>query len=309
VGQYTEVTADHGELTLYTKGQWVTWAQELLHRWGWNLGPSGVDGLFGPWTKAAVIAFQNNAGMTGTGVVDTATWQALEAAKLVFDAWPTTNGNNLEWTIRNDGFVARPAGKSAGRFEVFERGGNNRVVGPEENVALPSDLAPAGTFTPSVDLLRMSPLDGEFTAEVRLKLDAAAVDYDVVNGAVAAAGAFKAQGPAQAPGNPQPRLMFHTQPARSGSKIVFDVRNAGAGDVYANDPVGDIEIWEGVTTVFTPPAIVAPSDIYSLDIRRIEVDLAGAALPDALLTAVVTLPGMVIGSVDFEFAAGTFSDP
>jgi peptidoglycan hydrolase-like protein with peptidoglycan-binding domain len=39
-----------------------------------------ADGSFGPGTKAAVIQFQTTRGLTANGVVDAATWAALESA-------------------------------------------------------------------------------------------------------------------------------------------------------------------------------------------------------------------------------------
>ena len=35
-------------------------AQEILKREGYNLGPTGVDGILGPWTLAAIDAYQND---------------------------------------------------------------------------------------------------------------------------------------------------------------------------------------------------------------------------------------------------------
>jgi hypothetical protein len=307
MGQYVEVTADHGELSFYSMGPWVTWAQELLHKWGWSLGPKGVDGYFGPYTKVAVEAFQNDKGLPATGVVDTTTWRALEAPKIVFSVYPTVNANSIGWTIRNDGFAVRAAGKSAGLVAVYERNRKGTVVFPEENIPTTSDLGPGGTFPVVVDALRMSPLDGEFTAEVRLKLDLAAVDYDVVNGVVAAPGTFAAQPPA--PANPVPRMIFHTLPRREGTRIVWDTRNVGAGYLYANDPVGDVDVWKDVASVFNPGTQLAPNDIPSLAIQRIVVELGNAGLPDGDMSALVTPPSGVTEVVSFKVVGGMFTDP
>lgn len=49
--------------------------QELLQKQGFDPGPA--DGIFGPKTKAALIAFQRSKGMEANGVVDTITWLVL----------------------------------------------------------------------------------------------------------------------------------------------------------------------------------------------------------------------------------------
>jgi hypothetical protein len=309
VTTYTEVLDDHGELRLYTKGRWVEWAQDLLQRWGWNIGPTGIDGLFGTWTQAAVMAFQRDKGMTDHGVVDAETWKALEAAKIVFHTYPTVNGNDVEWTIWNDGFTVYPGTKSAGYFMVYRRDRSYTVVGPEERVPLGVDLAAGDTFDARADLLRMSPLDGEFTAQIRIKLDLATVDYDVVNGAVVAAGTFAAQGPQAPPANPKPNLRMHSELSLSGTKILWDVRNAGHEALYANEEVGHVEVWSGLTTIFRSPMLLAPYDIYSLDVRRFEFDLATAGLPNGPLTAQVELTSLDGDILDFEHAGGRFSVP
>jgi peptidoglycan hydrolase-like protein with peptidoglycan-binding domain len=47
----------------------------------WNLGPKGIDGIFGPNTKASVEAFQAWAEVTVDGVVGEQTWDtSLHAA-------------------------------------------------------------------------------------------------------------------------------------------------------------------------------------------------------------------------------------
>lgn len=57
------------------KGQWVSRLQELLQRQGHLSGQA--DGDFGPLTRAAVVAFQEAAGLGADGVVGPMTWAAL----------------------------------------------------------------------------------------------------------------------------------------------------------------------------------------------------------------------------------------
>jgi peptidoglycan hydrolase-like protein with peptidoglycan-binding domain len=241
MSKYTEITADHGELRIFTKGQWVEWAQDLLQRWGWNIGPKGVDGYFGPDTEAAVKAFQRDNGSLGeTGVVDAQTWRALEAAKIVFHTFPVANADRLEWTIVNEGFTVRPAGRSAGHVTVMDRKNGGDVV-PEAPTPQGADLGAGDTFDAGVDLLATFPPDGEYTAQVRLKLDLALVDFDVVGGKVVAPGTFATQTQPVATAYP-PDLKLDGEPTFYGNDFSWRVQNAGPGPLPANSAIGEILI-------------------------------------------------------------------
>ena len=56
------------------KGDWVTIAQGRLVVAGY---PIAVDGIFGPQTRAAVIAFQKAHGLTTDGIIGPKTWAVL----------------------------------------------------------------------------------------------------------------------------------------------------------------------------------------------------------------------------------------
>lgn len=58
-----------------SRGSDVKEMQRRLKQWGYYQG--SVDGVFGAKTKAAVIAFQKNNGLTADGVVGKATYKAL----------------------------------------------------------------------------------------------------------------------------------------------------------------------------------------------------------------------------------------
>jgi len=51
--------------------------QESLARRGYSLGPYGIDGWYGPDTRAAVVRYQRDAGLPVTGVVDEQTRSSL----------------------------------------------------------------------------------------------------------------------------------------------------------------------------------------------------------------------------------------
>lgn len=52
----------------------------------WNVTPQGIDGNFGPHTKASVEAFQNWGGVTADGVVGDQTWAvSLHAASATLE--------------------------------------------------------------------------------------------------------------------------------------------------------------------------------------------------------------------------------
>ncbi|MGY6026954.1 peptidoglycan-binding protein [Streptomyces spinosirectus] len=56
-------------------GPGVAEVQCLLRRAG--VSPGGIDGMFGPLTRGAVVRFQKRAGLVGDGIVGPHTWKAL----------------------------------------------------------------------------------------------------------------------------------------------------------------------------------------------------------------------------------------
>lgn len=63
------------------RGTDVAYVQAILQQLGYDLGPAGVDGDFGPKTEEAVIVFQKKNGLIADGVVGPMTYQALEEAE------------------------------------------------------------------------------------------------------------------------------------------------------------------------------------------------------------------------------------
>jgi hypothetical protein len=71
------------------KGDLVIWAQEHLYSAGQKVA---VDGQFGPQTQKAVKAFQAKHGLSPTGVVTGATWDALDRYTPVSVKWTRAKG-------------------------------------------------------------------------------------------------------------------------------------------------------------------------------------------------------------------------
>lgn len=67
-----------GEATIGagSAGDEVKRIQSILQGQGYNVGP--VDGLYGPQTQAAVVAFQKAKGLMPDGMVGPLTWAALQ---------------------------------------------------------------------------------------------------------------------------------------------------------------------------------------------------------------------------------------
>lgn len=83
-------------LSLGSRGPNVKLIQSLLNRIGYNAGP--VDGIFGPQTQAAVIAFQRDNGLVPDGIVGPATWRVFERFLLGYDTYVIRSGDTL-WNI------------------------------------------------------------------------------------------------------------------------------------------------------------------------------------------------------------------
>jgi hypothetical protein len=65
-------------LKLNSKGADVRRMQERLIVYGFSMSPYGADGGFGSATRAAVVAFQKEHGLTADGICGPKTWAALE---------------------------------------------------------------------------------------------------------------------------------------------------------------------------------------------------------------------------------------
>jgi N-acetylmuramoyl-L-alanine amidase len=67
-------------LSLGDRGKEVADVQQRLYALGFDLGGEGLDGFFGPRTRAALLAFQQRRGLLVDGVVGPNTWRELVEA-------------------------------------------------------------------------------------------------------------------------------------------------------------------------------------------------------------------------------------
>lgn len=66
------------------RGEWVTVAQTKLINKGYSCGTTGADGIFGKNTESAVKQFQIDSGLLADGIINAATWAALDAEPVFY---------------------------------------------------------------------------------------------------------------------------------------------------------------------------------------------------------------------------------
>lgn len=184
---YHEVTGDHPTLQQGTSGEWVGYGQQLLTNAGFAPQDHQIDGLFGPMTKEAVRDFQGAHGIDVDGAIGPRTWAALEgggAGGLGFGQAPAINAGWLEWTVRNTGTAAVPAGESGGSYEAYDAGGTTI---PGDSISL-ADEVPAGAESGmiGVNLVALTSDDGAYQVSLQVGNEVHFLDYVVENGQVKA---------------------------------------------------------------------------------------------------------------------------
>lgn len=71
-----------------SKGVYVLVAQDGLNTLGYRTG--GLDGIFGPLTRNAVMAYQRNVGLVADGIVGCNTWRSIQEDVIGIGATATT---------------------------------------------------------------------------------------------------------------------------------------------------------------------------------------------------------------------------
>jgi peptidoglycan hydrolase-like protein with peptidoglycan-binding domain len=190
---YVEVTDSYGELYLYTSGEWVSYAQQLLATHGF--GPDTSDGYFTEYTEQLVRDFQTAAGLAADGVVGSATWAALQATPspagaaggsptssrpvLEFASGPSVSGIGMEWTVRNVGTTPVPAFTELGDYEVWDRTDITVTVARSQTFTTLNEIRPDGIEPFFIDLESIVPADGQYKAVVEMGSEIKELDFDV----------------------------------------------------------------------------------------------------------------------------------
>lgn len=156
-------------MILVRKGHWgrkVVDVQTKLSRLGFDLGRTGIDGIFGLETEKAVKHFQERRSLEVDGVVGPETWGELVEAsyhlgdRLLYLKEPPFRGDDvreIQATLNNLGFNA---GRVSGVF-VSQTGKAVREF--QKNVGLPVDGIVGETTIEAMDNLRMRIRSGEIT--------------------------------------------------------------------------------------------------------------------------------------------------
>ncbi len=147
-------------------GREVVDVQTRLLRLGYELGVTGVDGIFGPETERAVILFQRKRGREDDGIVGPETWREMVDAsyrlgdRQLYLKEPPLRGDDvreLQATLNNVGFNA---GRVSG---VYANQTDKAVREFQRNVGLDPDGIVGETSVQALDNYRMRVSSGGIT--------------------------------------------------------------------------------------------------------------------------------------------------
>ena len=89
------------------RGDRVVQVQRELLRLGYDLGPTGADGVCGALTTTALLSFQCSSGLTADGICGPKTWAALQTAQ------PLSPSAEADKAVRETAAVVKKADKQA----------------------------------------------------------------------------------------------------------------------------------------------------------------------------------------------------
>lgn len=124
------------------RGPAVEDVQRRLLALGYDLGPTGVDGVFLGATLSAVSSFQATQGLAEDGAVGPATWSALVDAtfrlgdRLLYIRYPYLHGNDVRVLQRALNALGFACGQPDGIFGVFTE---RAVRELQANIGQPAD--------------------------------------------------------------------------------------------------------------------------------------------------------------------------
>jgi lysozyme family protein len=139
------------------RGPAVEDVQKRLTKLGYDLGPSGVDGVFQGATLEAVRAFQRERGLTEDGVVGPKTWAALVDAtfalgdRILYLRYPYLHGADVAALQTALNVLGFPCGEVDG---IFGPSTEQAVREFQFNTGLPSDGVAGDETLRAIERLR-----------------------------------------------------------------------------------------------------------------------------------------------------------
>ena len=151
-GNNNPLGAFWGELEQGAKGDEVKKLQQKLFDMGYDIGTSGVDGIFGPKTQEALKKFQKDSKIKPTGIFDQKTFDKLgESINEAFGKFtPVIIGETTESVVSFSSALDNVRAIAQGVFSVLHIGWNVLKFIAKAAVEIASVLSPIGNVILSV---------------------------------------------------------------------------------------------------------------------------------------------------------------
>ena len=151
-GNNNPLGAFWGELEQGAKGDEVKKLQQKLFDMGYDIGTSGVDGIFGPKTQEALKKFQKDSKIKPTGIFDQKTFDKLgESINEAFGKFtPVIIGETTESVVSFSSALDNVRAIAQGVFSVLHIGWNVLKFIAKASVEIASVLSPIGNVILSV---------------------------------------------------------------------------------------------------------------------------------------------------------------